>query len=235
MPCLTLGYVLPWDVYSSLNSSGSLATCKAINSSWKVPTENFWEQNKAQLKKTETDLLTYSGWAGFQLCRSLTARSPNSHPVVLGSMHYSDCLPVLPCPATSHPPVESTDLQNWTGSAEEVRAEKQQMQHHWKECQHYLAASSPQQPENTVRRRGLEQRRWKCSSLPLDRRQQNNYAEQKRIFDGSSQTVAKGSVPSLTGMCHCLCTVKGSAMRFTEETISVVAYLHTFAPLLAVN
>ena len=112
--------------------------------------------------------------------------------------------------------------------------ETKQVQHHWKELQLYLA-TSPQQPEDTIKKQGLEQRRWKCSSLPLDRRQQNNYAEQTRVFDGSSQTVAKGSAPSLTGMCHCLCIGKGSAMRSTEETISVVAYLHVFVPLLGLN
>lgn len=112
--------------------------------------------------------------------------------------------------------------------------ETKQVQRHWKELQLYLAAS-PQQPENTVKRQELEQRRWKCSSLPLDRRQQNNYAEQKRVFHGSSQTVAKGSVPSVTGMCHCLCAGKESAMRSAEETIFVVASLHGFAPLLGLN
>lgn len=81
----------------------------------------------------------------------------------------------------------------------------------------------------------LEQRRQKCCFLPLDRRQQNNYAEQKWVFDGPRQTVAKGRAPSLTGMCHSLCTGEGSAMRSTEETISVAAYLHVFAPLLALN
>lgn len=81
----------------------------------------------------------------------------------------------------------------------------------------------------------LEQRRRKCGSLPLDRRQQNHYAEQKWGFDGSRQTVAKGSVPSLTGMCHSSRTGKGSAMRSAEQTISVAAHLHGFAPLLGLN
>lgn len=55
------------------------------------------------------------------------------------------------------------------------------------------------------------------------------------VFDGSRQTVAKGSVPSFTGMCHSSCTGKGSTMRSAEETISVAAYLHGFAPLLGLN